>query len=277
MSEASTPIAAVMLAPGETSRLPVLFDHWLWATQLPGRYLPLTVEPQDIGDVISALPKAGFVGLHISAAYQKAVLDHADIITDRAALMSGANTLIFRRDGKIHADNTDGYGFIENIRLSVPGWDARLGPAAIFGAGRAARVVISALIEVGVGQIRLTSRTRPKAEQLRSEFGTRIEVVDWLKAGNMAEGAATVVNATPLGTRGNSDFRVPLDGLTPGAVACDLTVDPPATRFLQQAAAYGCHVADGVGMLICQASPSFERWFGQRPPNDEDARIAAAS
>ncbi|MAM63442.1 shikimate dehydrogenase [Maritimibacter sp. UBA3975] len=277
MTDAPMPIAAVMLAPGEVSRLPALFDHWLWATQLPGRYLPLTVEEQNIGEIISALPKAGFVGLHVSQSFQKIVLDHADIITDRAALMSGANTLIFRRDGKIHADNTDGYGFIENIRQTMPHWNPRVAPAAIYGAGRTARVVISALIEVGVTEIRLTSRTRPKAEQLRSEFGTRIEVVDWLKAGNMAEGAATVVNATPLGSAGHSEFRVPLDGLTPGAVACDLTVDPPQTRFLQQAAAYGCHVADGVGMLICQATPSFERWFGHRPPNDEAARIAAAS
>jgi shikimate dehydrogenase len=277
MSDGTPPVAAVLLAPGETSRLPNLFDHWLAATGLPGRYLPLTVQADDLREVITALPKAGFAGVHISAPYQKMVLDHADIITDRAALMSGANTLIFRRDGKIHADNTDGYGFVENIRQNVPGWNPKAGPVVLFGAGRAARVVLSALIEVGVESIRLTARTRPKAEQLRSEFGRRIEVFDWLKAGNLAEGAAMVVNATPLGSRGYTEFRVPIDGLVSGGVACDLTIDPPATRFLRQAASYGCYTVDGVGMMIYQSAPSFERWFGERPPHDDATRYAAAS
>lgn len=275
MSLGTTPIAAVLLAPGESSHLPALFAHWLEVTGLPGRYLPLTVEAGDIAQVITALPKAGFVGLHISPSYQKIVLDHVDIITDRAALMAGANTLIFRKDGKIHADNTDGYGFIENIRQQVPGWDPKAGPATIYGAGRAARVVIAALIEVGAEQIRLTARTRPKADQLRSDFGTRIEVFDWLKAGNLAEGAATIVNTTPLGSRREGEFRVPMEGLNPSAVACDLVIDPPDTRFLRQAAAYGCDLADGLGMLLCQAAPSFERWFGQRPPMDDAAWNAA--
>ena len=275
MNRSGPPVAAILLAPGETSRLPALFDYWLWATGTAGRYLPLEVEGDDIGEVIAALPKAGFAGLHVSATYQKRVLDHADIITDRAALMSAANTIIFRKDGKIHADNTDGYGFVENLRQSVPDWNPKAGPAAVFGSGRAARVVIAALLEVGVEQIRLTARTRPRADNLRSEFGTRIEVHDWLKAGNISDGAMLVVNATPLGSAGASEFRVPMDGLVPGAAASDLVIDPPDTRFLRQASTYGAYLADGVGMLLCQAAPSFERWFGVRPPLDDAARQAA--
>lgn len=274
MNEAGTPLAAVLVPPGEMSVLPNVFEAWFRATGLPGRYLLLEVMPDDLEQVIHALPKAGFMGLHVAPAYQHQVMDVVDIITDRAALMSGVNTIIFRKDGKFHGDNTDGYGFVENLRRSVPDWNPKSGPAAIYGAGRAARVVVTALMEVGVDEIRIASRNRPKSEMLRHEFGSRIKVFDWLKAGNLADGAGLVVNATPLGRAGMSEFRVPMDGLTPGAVACDLTIDPPDTRFLRQAAAYGCYLADGVGMLLCQAAPSFERWFGQRPPIDETIRQA---
>ncbi len=271
MTERLTPLAGVILSPGGTSYLPDIFDAWLTASGQPGRYIPMEVEEKDLSEVLAALPKAGFVGVHVSPSYQHMIMDLVDIVTDRAALMSGANTIIFRKDGKLHADNTDGYGFVENLRQSQPGWNPKAGPAGIFGAGRAARVVISALLEVGVEEIRIASRTRPKAEQLRTEFGTRITVFDWVKAGNVADGATLVVNATKLGSEGAPEFRVPLDGLKPGALACDLTLDPPDTRFLRQAQYYGCHLASGVGMMLCQAAPSFERWFGVKPPIDSGA------
>lgn len=275
MTATQAPIAGVILSPNETSHMPEIFEHWLDATGLPGRYVPLWIEPDNLSDILFALPKAGFAGVHIAPGYQRAVLDIADIVSDRAALMNGGNTLIFRADGKLHADNTDGYGFIENIRQTAPGWNPKSGPVAIFGAGRAARVVITALTEVGVDEIRLSARSRPRAEELKREFGMRVEVTDWMKAGNITEGASVVVNATPLGSDGFADFRVPLDGIRPGTIACELVFDPPHTRFKEQAYQYGAHVSDGIGMMLCQAAPSFERWFGKRPPIDDAARAAA--
>lgn len=268
------PLAAVLQPKGAKSYLPGMFMHWFIALDIPGAYLPLEVARDDLRQVLEALPKAGFVGVHIAPAYQHAVLEHVDIITDRAALMSAANTIIFRKDGKLHADNTDGYGFIENLRRAAPEWNPKAGPAAIYGAGRAARVVVAALAETGAPEIRISSRSPAKANVLRQEFGTRIKTYDWVKAGNLADGATLIVNATPLGSKDASDFRVPLDGLVPGALACDLTFDTSDTRFLQQARAYGCATADGIGMMLCQAAPSFERWFGKRPPIDDAARHA---
>ena len=275
MTIGAIPLAGALQTAEEPSAAPAIYDHWLAATGQPGRYVPLTVKPEDLGEVIRILPKAGFVGLNVSRAFQHLVLDHADIITDRAALMSGANTIIFRKDGKIHADNTDGYGFIENIRQSVPGWNPKAGPAAVFGAGRAAREVVAALLEVGVDTIRIANRTRPRAEALRAEFGTRIEVQEWLKAGNILEHAATVVNATPLGAPGKQELRVPLDALTPGAVVSDLVLRTEPTRLLRVARDMGCFPVEGVGMLLYQAAPAFERWFGRRPEVDRAARLAA--
>lgn len=275
MTAAPIPLAGVLQTVEEPSAAPAIYDHWLAESGLPGRYVPLTVSDDALREVIHVLPKAGFVGLNVTRPFQHRVLEHADIITDRAALMSGANTIIFRRDGKIHADNTDGYGFIENIRQTAQGWNPKAGPAAVFGAGRAAREVVTALLEVGVEEIRIANRTRPRAEALRAEFGTRIVVTEWIKAGNILEGAATVVNATPLGTPGAQEFRVPLDALMPGAVVSDLAIAPGLTRLLRVSMEMGCYPVDGIGMLLYQAAPAFERWFGQRPSVDQSARAAA--
>ena len=198
----------------------------------------------------------------------------ADNVTDRAALIGAANTLIFRPDGKIYADNTDGYGFTENLRQGAPDWVPESGPAAVFGAGGAARAIIASLIEVGVPEIRLANRTRARADALRAEFGARIKVFDWLQAGNMLDGAATAVNTTSLGMTGKPDFRVPLDGFKSGAVVTDLVYSPLRTHFLDEAEKAGCTTVDGLGMLLHQAVPGFERWFGMRPVVDDALRSA---
>ncbi|PIE07774.1 MAG: shikimate dehydrogenase [Rhodobacterales bacterium] len=274
MTTGPVPLAGVLQTADRPSTMTHIFDHWLSATGLPGRFVPLTVAPDDIAAAIELLPRIGFVGLNITRPYQHVVLGHADIITDRAALMSGANTLIFRRDGKVHADNTDGYGFIENIRQNAPGWNPKSGPAAVFGAGRAAREVITALLEVGVDEIHLTNRTRPHAEALHSEFGGRIVVCDWARAASTIAGARTIVNATPLGSPGKQEFHLPLDGLRPGSVVSDLAISPRATRLIRIAVDAGCYPVDGIGMALYQAAPAFERWYGVRPEVDAAARAA---
>lgn len=201
-------------------------------------------------------------------------MEIADLITDRATLIGAANTLIFRKDGRIHADNTDGYGFIENIRQTIPDWNPKSGPAVVFGAGGASRAVLASLIDVGVPKIMLTNRTRIRAEKLREDFGHRVQVVEWVQAGNVLEEADLVVNTTSLGMTGKPEMRVPLDGLKPGAIVNDLVYAPLRTRLLATAEERGCRVVDGLGMLLHQAVPGFERWFGKRPVVDENVRAA---
>lgn len=137
-----------------------------------------------------------------------------------------------------------------------------------------ARAILSSLLAGGAPEIRLTNRTRTRAEALRSDFGTRVHVYDWVQAGNIVEGAATVVNTTSLGMVGKSEFRVPLDGLSPNAVVSDIVYTPLKTAFLQRAAEMGCTTVDGLGMLIWQAVPNFERWFDVEPVVDEATRRA---
>ena len=272
MNDHKIPLAGVIGSPIVHSRSPALHAHWLRQYALPGYYIPMDVARGDLERVLRTLPRAGFVGCNVTVPHKEAVLEIADLVTDRAALIGASNTLIFREDGKIIADNTDGYGFIETLKHGAPEWDAKAGPAAVIGAGGAARAVIASLLDAGVPEIRLTNRTRPRAEALRAEFGTRIVVVDWVQAGAALDGASIVVNASSLGMAGKPEMRISLDALNPRAVVTDLVYTPLRTALLEQAALNGCTTVDGAGMLIWQAVPAFERWFGRRPEPDEAAR-----
>ncbi|MEM8631517.1 MAG: shikimate dehydrogenase [Pseudomonadota bacterium] len=270
-------LAGVIGAPVAHSKSPGLHGFWLKRYGIRGHYIPLHVEQADLEDVLRAMPKMGFVGANVTIPHKERVLQIADLVTDRAAVIGAANTLIFRKDGRIHADNTDGYGFVENLRQHAPGWQPRDAPAAVFGAGGAARAVIASLIELGASEIRVANRTRPRAEALNAEFGAKIKVFDWVQAGNMVDDAATVVNTTALGMVGKPPFRVPLFGLSPSAVVNDLVYTPLDTEFLQSARAEGCTTVDGLGMLLHQAVPGFDRWFGQKPVVDDETRAVILS
>ncbi|GAA6200695.1 shikimate dehydrogenase [Aquicoccus sp. SU-CL01552] len=274
MTDTKIPLAGVIGSPIAHSRSPQLHRHWLQTYGIAGHYIPMEVRSDDLEQVLRTMPKMGFVGINVTIPHKEKVLGIADQVTDRATLIGAANTLIFRPDGGIHADNTDGYGFMENLRRGAPDWIPEAGPAAVLGAGGAARAVISALLDAGVPEILLTNRTRVRAEKLKQDFGQRLRVVDWVQAGNIIEDAALVVNTTSLGMLGKPDLRVPLDGIGPQTVVTDLVYNPLKTRLLQVAEEVGATAVDGLGMLIYQAVPGFERWFGQRPEVDEATRAA---
>jgi shikimate dehydrogenase len=274
MTDSKLRLAGVIGAPIAHSRSPRLHRHWLERYGIEGHYIPMEVQQSDLAEVIAMLPRLGFVGLNVTIPHKESVLKLADIVTDRAALIGAANTLIYRKDGKLHADNTDGIGFLANLRQVAPHWVPAAGPAAVLGAGGAARAVISALIEAGVPELRLFNRTRTRAEALRGEFGARITVHDWVQMGPVLEDCLTVVNTTALGMTGKPDLRIPFEALNPDAVVNDLVYTPMNTHFLIEAAQRGCTVVDGLGMLLHQAAPGFERWFGKRPEVDAAARAA---
>jgi shikimate dehydrogenase len=271
------PLAGVIGHPVAHSRSPSLHGYWLKRYRLEGHYIPMDIAPLELPELIRTLPRLGFVGLNVTIPHKEAILQIADIVTDRAALIGAANTLIFRKDGRIHADNTDGSGFIANLRQNAPHWEPGSGPAVVFGAGGAARAVVAALIEVGVPEIRLANRTRPRADALRQDFGAKVHVHEWVQAGLLLDDAITVVNTTSLGMTGKPDFRLPLDRLNPRSLVTDLVYTPLKTQLLIEAERRGCTVVDGLGMLLHQAAPGFERWFGQRPDVDEATRKAVLS
>lgn len=268
------PLAGVIGHPIAHSRSPALHNYWLRRYGLKGHYVPIDIAPMDLAEMVRLLPRLGFVGLNVTIPHKEAILQIADIVSDRAALIGAANTLIFRKDGRIHADNTDGSGFIANLRQNAVNWAPTTGPAVVFGAGGAARAVVAALIEIGVPEVRVANRTRPRADALRSDFGAKIAVYEWVQAGTLLDDAVTVINTTSLGMTGKPDLPVSLQRLNPAAVVNDLVYTPLRTQFLIEAEARGAQVVDGLGMLLHQAAPGFERWFGLRPEVDEATRQA---
>ncbi|KIC36287.1 shikimate dehydrogenase [Leisingera sp. ANG-M7] len=274
MTDARIPLAGVIGSPVAHSKSPQLHGHWLKAHGISGHYVPIHVEPEDLAETLRVMPKMGFVGANVTIPHKEAVMAIADKVTDRARLIGAANTLTFRSDGTIMADNTDGYGFITNLHKGAPDWNPQSGPAVVLGAGGACRAVVASLMEAGVPEILLSNRTRDRADKLQKDFGNRIKVVEWLQAGNIIEEGALIVNTTSLGMVGKPRLRVPFDGLQAIAVVTDLIYSPLKTDLLQTAEDAGCTVVDGLGMLLHQAVPGFERWFGHRPEVDAATRDA---
>ena len=272
MSLPTIPVAAVLGHPINHSKSPKLHNYWLSLFNIDGYYIPLDIDPRNFENSIRALSGLGFVGANVTIPYKEKVLKIADKISDRAAIIGAANTLTFLQDGTIYADNTDGYGFLQNIKCKYNDWTAGEGTSVVFGAGGASRAILGALIEDGANEVILANRTRSRADQLRSDFGAKIKVVDWMKVQNYLSDASTVINATSLGMDGKADLPIPLQGLNKNTLVTDIVYTPLNTPLLENAAKRGCRTVDGLGMLIHQAIPGFERWFGVKPDVSEKLR-----
>lgn len=272
MTENAPPLAGVVGWPIAHSRSPVLHTHWLRRYGIAGYYIPIGIRQGDFEEGIRALPKLGFRGVNLTIPYKETILSMADSVSDRASLIGAANTITFREDGTIHADNTDGVGFLDSVRAAAPGWTARSGPALVIGAGGAARAVVSALLSAGVPEVRIANRTRQKAEMLAEHFGGRMVQVDWERAAEAADGAALIVNTTALGMLGKAPLNLSLDAAPQDALVVDIVYNPLETEFLARARARGLTGIDGLGMLLHQAAPGFESWFGVKPEVDDELR-----
>ena len=266
------PVAAVIGHPVNHSRSPRMHNYWLAQFGLEGYYIPLDIDPKKFERSIRNLLELGFVGANITIPYKEKVLKIADKISDRAALVGAANTLTFLQNGGIYADNTDGYGFLQNIKSKYKDWSASEGISVVFGAGGASRAILGALIEDGASDIILTNRTRSRADQLRSDFGAKVKIVEWMKIQNYLSDASTIVNTTSLGMVGNTDLPIPLNTLKKNTLVTDVVYTPIETHLLATAAEMGCRTVDGLGMLIHQAIPGFERWFGIKPGDSQPLR-----
>ena len=259
------PLAGVVGTPIAHSKSPLLHRHWLETYGLKGFYVPMEVATGDLEMVLRTLPKAGFVGVNVTIPHKETVLKIADDVSERALRIGAANTIVYRGDGTIQADNTDGYGFLQNLQEGAPDWRANERPALILGAGGAARAVILALLDAGVPEIMLTNRTRARAENLQSVFGQRVRVIDWENADGNVGSVGLVVNSSSLGMVGEPPLPMTWDNLRSETVVTDLVYNPLRTALLETAAAKGCTTVDGLGMLLHQGVPGFESWFGIRP------------
>jgi len=182
-----------------------------------------------------------------------------------ARRIGAVNTIVIGPDGMLEGRNTDAFGFCESLRDAVPAWKAKAGPAAILGAGGAARAVVAALADAGVTEIRMVNRTLARAEAVAGDLATpntRITIHAWEEVGAALRHAGLLVNATSLGMAGEPALTLDLAPLPPSAPVVDIVYIPLETDLLATARRRGHPVVDGLGMLMHQGRPGFEAWFG---------------
>lgn len=255
-------LAGLMGWPVSHSRSPRLHNWWIARYGVDGVYVPLAVKPDDLESALRALPKLGFAGCNLTIPHKEGALAVMDRVDDIARRVGAANTVVVEPGGRLWGSNSDVFGFAESLKGDAPGWRPDSGDAVVLGAGGAARAVVVALQDLGA-RIVVLNRTRLRAEDLAREFGCA--VADWDDRTRVLAGAGLVVNTTSQGMTGEPPLDLALDRLPPQAVVCDVVYAPLRTPLLEAAAARGNPTVDGLNMLLHQARPGFELWFGVRP------------
>ncbi len=266
----SAPKAFVVGWPIAHSRSPLIHRFWLARYGIDGDYLAEAVPPQSIEAFFGNLGERGYVGGNVTLPHKEAAFRAAASATAVAAKLKAANTL-WLKDGRIHADNTDVYGFATNLDEEAREW-RRGSTALVLGAGGASRAVLAALVDAGYSHVALLNRTAGRAEALAREFGPMIRAGGLDNLAEAITAADLVVNATSAELDGNAGLLVPWQAAKKPAIATDLVYVPLLTPFLRGAMSAGLKVVDGLGMLLHQAAPGFERWFGVRPAVDAELR-----
>lgn len=261
-------LAGVIGWPIAHSLSPRLHGYWLDAHAVDGAYVPLAVPREDFARVIESLRIAGFAGVNVTVPHKEAAFAIADDLDETAQAAGAVNLLLFR-DGRIEGRNTDSGGLAASLTEALVKNALSGKEAVLLGTGGAARAGVLALAELGVREIRIVGRNASRGENLVRELSTHTKTSlrarnwkDWPKA---AEGAGVLVNATSAGMSGKEVLDLSLDPLPVNAVVTDLVYNPLETDLLQRAQARGNRVVDGLGMLMHQAVPAFEAFYGERP------------
>ncbi|HRE19635.1 MAG TPA: shikimate dehydrogenase [Rhabdaerophilum sp.] len=273
----TTPPKAVIIGkPVSHARSPLIHGFWLKKLGLEGRYDRREVEPGSVAKAFGMFRLEGYRGGNVTVPHKEEAFAACDELTEAARIAGAVNTFWFE-DGRIHGDNTDGSGFVAHLDATHPGWDAKRPNILVVGAGGAARGVIVPLLNRPVGEVTIVNRSSERARILSGDIaqarpGTIISVEDWSQLGTLLSKTDVLINTTSLGMKGQPSLSLPLEKLPTTAIVADIVYVPLETSLLAAARARGLRALDGLGMLLHQAVPGFERWFGARPVVDEALR-----
>jgi shikimate dehydrogenase len=264
-------LAGVIGWPVAHSRSPRLHNAWLARHGIDGAYVPLPVRPDEFATALRGLAACGFAGANVTIPHKEAAFSACSTLDDAARRAGAVNTLVFE-GGRIAGSNTDGWGFLANLRAA--GIDPAAGPALLLGAGGAARAIAAALSAEGA-PVSLCNRTADRAAALAGELG--LAWLDWNFRHAALADHALLVNTTALGMAGHPPLDLSLDRAGPRLAVADIVYVPLETPLLADARARGLAAVDGLGMLLHQARPGFHAWFGVRPEADAPIRALLAA
>lgn len=262
--------------PIDHSLSPLVHGFWLDHFKINGTYERIAVEPKNLERELLALGQNGFAGVNITVPHKEAALNIVDEADEMAVRIGAVNTIVVKEDGNLFGLNTDGFGFIENLKAGAPDFDFTKSPAVVLGAGGAARGVVGALLDAGAPEVRIINRSGTRAEALAMDLAPYwdgdMAIVPWDHRSAALTGAGLLVNTTTLGMKGQPELEISLDVLEPDAVVSDIVYNPLETKLLKNAKERGNVVVDGIGMLLHQARPGFKLWFGMDAKVSDELR-----
>ena len=263
MISGAAKLAGVIGWPVKHSRSPALHGHWLAQYNIDGSYIPMEVSPADLAAVLRSLPQMGFAGVNLTLPHKEAALSLVDEVSATAKAIGAVNTIYIRKNGTLRGDNTDAYGFIENLKQSRVSLKGRR--CLLLGAGGAAKAVAHGLKQEKVAGIKIVNRNRARADRLAHSLGSFGEAHEWDDREALLKECDLLVNATSLGMRGEPPLELSLRNLPMEAAVTDIVYTPLNTPLLTAAKRRGNIAVDGLGMLLHQAAPGFKAWFGVEP------------
>jgi shikimate dehydrogenase len=258
------PRAAVIGWPVAHSRSPMIHNYWLDLYGIPGRYDRIAVAPEHLAVFIAGFAEQGLIGCNVTVPHKEQTARLVSIADPETRRLGSVNTL-WLADGTLLGTSTDGHGFLASLRQAVPDFHASEHDVLVLGAGGAARAIVAALQSASVRRIRLANRTAERAQRLADDLGAPVVPVPWAGLPDALSASSLLVNATALGMTGKPPLAVDLSPLPSDAIVADIVYAPLETELLKTARARGHRAIDGLGMLLHQAVPGFERWFGLKP------------
>lgn len=260
--------AAVIGYPVRHSKSPLIHNHWIGAYGLSGEYGFIEISPEELAGSVKKMIADGYAGFNVTMPHKQAIFALCESVDEKAKSIGAINTVVIR-DGKLYGTNTDAFGFIENFKSRMPVFDFGKGPLVVLGAGGAARAIVYGLIGAGAKKIIVANRTEDKSHDIAAMNPAIVEAAKWEDRADILKNAAALINTTALGMAGKDALDIDLAMLPQDAVVSDIVYLPLMTDFLERAAARGNPIVTGIGMLLHQARPAFEQWFGVLPSVDK--------
>ena len=264
-------LSGVIGDPIAHSKSPLIQNFWIKKNKLVGYYIPIRIPKGEIKRKIRFVKELGFRGLNVTVPHKVDAFYLADKLTIEAKKVGAVNTLYFE-DGLIIGDNTDSFGFKTCILRNFPFYNFKKEKVLVYGAGGAARAILSVFVNEKTSEIRLINRSKERAIELKKVFSDAIKVFDWKNNSEALDGVTTVINTTSLGNLGNEPFSHTLKGVRKNAVGVDLVYNPLETSFMKIAKKENINCINGLDMLVYQAMPGFKRWFKKKPVYSKELR-----